>query len=195
MVAEILRRVLDEIALGRDLAIAKRQEHMALAVERDLAAEVAAALRHRLEQLLDVRQPIVFEARANQRGGRRRAFLRAGRRRVADLLRVGDVKQAIRGELRVRRHFEQAALPLVHHRRHALDRVRQQLAIADNAQPPRAFGDQRVAARQERDRPGLDEPLHVRHDSIVVERRAGYGLAGHLDLEEDHAGDQSCCKS
>ena len=112
MVGEVLRRMLLEIALGRHLAIAERQEHVALVVERDLAAEVAAALRHRLEQLLDVGQPIVFEARANQRGGRRRWFLRAGRRRITDLLRVGDVQQPIGGEVRMRRHFEQAALAL-----------------------------------------------------------------------------------
>ena len=41
-----------EVALGRHLTIAERQEQEAVLVERDLAAEVAAALRDRLEQLL-----------------------------------------------------------------------------------------------------------------------------------------------
>ena len=71
MVGEVLRRMRLEVALGRHLAIAERQEHEALLVERDLAAEVAAALRHRLEQLLHVGQPIVLEPPADQRGRRR----------------------------------------------------------------------------------------------------------------------------
>ena len=36
---------------------------------------------------------------------------------------------------------------------------RQQLAVADDTQAARAFGDQRVAAGQEGDRPGLHEAI------------------------------------
>ena len=44
-----------EVAFRRHLAIAERQEQEAVLVERDLAAEVVAALRDGLEELLDVR--------------------------------------------------------------------------------------------------------------------------------------------
>ena len=66
MVGQILRRVRLEIAFGRHLPIAERQEQEPVPVERDLAAEVTAALRHGLEQLLDVGQPIVLEAAADR---------------------------------------------------------------------------------------------------------------------------------
>ena len=46
----LLGRVRLEVSLGRNLPISQRQKMEAVLVEGDLAAEVAAALRDRLEQ-------------------------------------------------------------------------------------------------------------------------------------------------
>ena len=151
VIGEVLRRMLLEIAFGRHLAIAEREEHIAVLVERDLAAKVAAAFRHRLEQLLDVGQPIVLEARADQRRRRRNGVFRARGRRITNLLRVGDVEQPVGGEVWMHRHFQQATLARLDHRRHPLDWIRQQLAVAHDAQAAGPLGDQRVAAGQECD--------------------------------------------
>ena len=86
------------------------------------------------------------------------------------------------------RDLEQSALARRHHGRHALDGSRQELAVADDAQAARAFGDQRVAAGQEGDRPRLHEALGERDDAIVVKRGAQRRLAGNLDSKEEHAG-------
>ena len=77
VVGEVLRRVRLEIAFRRHLAIAERQEQEAVAVERDLAAEMSAALRDRFEELLHVGEPIVLEAPANQRRRRLRCRRRS----------------------------------------------------------------------------------------------------------------------
>ena len=64
-------------------------------------------------------------------------------------LRVGEVEQPVRREVGVRHHLEQSALPRVEHLRHALDRLRQQLALADDPQPSRPLGDQRCRRQEE----------------------------------------------
>ena len=70
VIRQILRRVRLEVSLGWNLPISERQKEEAVLVERDLAAEVPAALGDRLEQLLHTRQPIVLEAAADEGGGR-----------------------------------------------------------------------------------------------------------------------------
>src|SRR5688572_27920183 len=97
MVAVVLWRMLLEMALRRHLAIAQRQEHVALAVEGDLAAEVAAAAGYRLEQLLGVTQPIVLETGSDECGGRGRWLLGIGL--LSGLLRIADVQQPVGGEI------------------------------------------------------------------------------------------------
>ena len=95
----------------------------------------------------------------------------------------------------MRRHFEQAALAAVHDGRNALNRVRQQLAVADDAQPAGTFRDQGVAAGKKRDRPRLDERVYVGHDPVVVIRRAGSGLAGKLNSAKKDQGRNRECSS
>src|SRR5690606_28093112 len=103
MIREILRGVLLEIAFGRNLAIAESEEQVAVLVEDNLSAVVAAPLRYGLEQLLDARQPIVLEASADERG---RGILAAKR------LRITQVEPLVVREVRVRRHLQQPALAL-----------------------------------------------------------------------------------
>ena len=84
VVRQILRRMRLEVAFGRHLPIAERQEQEPVPVERDLAAEMVAALRDGLEELLDVGQPIVLEAAADRGPSspgcrRRRASSSSGR--------------------------------------------------------------------------------------------------------------------
>ena len=95
----------------------------------------------------------------------------------------------------MRRHFEQAALAAVHDGRNALNRVRQQLAVADDAQPAGALRDQGVAAGKKRDRPRLDERVYVGHHPVVVIRRAGSGLAGKLNSAKKDQGRNRECSS
>lgn len=122
VVAQVLRGMRFELALGRHLAIAKRQVQKALVVEGDLATEVAKALRFRLEQLLDVGEPIVLEAATDQRRRRRHDVLRRGR--LAHLLRIGEIQQLVGREVGVHRDLEQTALAAVHDRRQAFNGVR-----------------------------------------------------------------------
>ena len=183
MVREILRRVRLEVPLGRNLPIAERQEQVAVLVERDLAAEVSAALRHRLEQLLDAGEPIVLEPAAHERG---RRLLPVGAR-----LRVGQVEQPVRGEVRMRHHLEKTTLARVEHLRHAVDGLRKELALPDDAQASGPLRDQHVAPGQKGDGPRLHQRLDDGDDAVVVmrgseQRVAGYGDPGQHDSTDSH---------
>ena len=102
MIRQILRRVRVKLAFGWNLPIAEGQEQVAIAVKRNLSAEMVASLSDPLEQLLHARQPIVLEAAADQRG----SCLRISCAR----LRVAQIEKAIGGEVGVGHDFEQSAL-------------------------------------------------------------------------------------
>ena len=170
VIAEVLGRVRLELAFGRDLAIAKREVQITVPIERDLAAEMIAALRPRLEQLLQSGERRAIEAAAHERGRR----LRVGCAR----LREGEIDEPVRREIGMRHHFEQAALGRVKDFRYSLDRLRQQLALADDPQAARSLGHQHVSTRQEGDGPRLNQPVRDRDHPIVMERRSQDGVAG-----------------
>src|SRR5688572_15196848 len=102
MIRQILRRVRVKLAFGGNLPIAEGQKQVAVAVKRNLSAEVVASLGDRLEQLLHAGQPVVLKAAAYQRGPR----LSVG----GTWLRVAQVDEAIGGEVRMGHDFEQSAL-------------------------------------------------------------------------------------
>jgi hypothetical protein len=102
MVRQVLRRVRFEVALGRHLPVAEREEQIAVLVERDLPAVVTSPFRNGVEQLLHVHQAIVLEAGANQ--------CRPGVGLGGARLRIGEVDQPVRGKVRMRHHLEQSAL-------------------------------------------------------------------------------------
>src|SRR6187401_584815 len=91
--------------------------------------------------------------------------------------------------------LEQPALAAVDDGWQALDGVREQLAVAHDAQAARAFGDQGVAAGKKRDRPRLDEGVNVGHDPVVVVRGSGSGLAGKLNSAQKRQGHNRECSS
>ena len=68
----------------------------------------------------------------------------------------------------MRRDLEESALARVEHLRHAVHRLRKELAVADNAKAPGPLSDQHVAAWKERDGPRLHQCVHDRDDAVVV---------------------------
>ena len=94
MIAEILR--------ARPVAaVTEGEKHVPLAVEHHASAEMAAAvrLRQRPEQHLHVGEPVAVEPAASELGSVA-AAVRAG---------VGDVDEAVMGEIRVQHHIVQPA--------------------------------------------------------------------------------------
>src|SRR5690606_24202967 len=144
-------------------AVADRQEQVSLAVESHAAAEVAGPIVPRLgdEDLLDVLEAIVHEARAADRGRAEVAFTG---------VRVAEVDDLIRFEVGMQHDVVQAALTHRSDRRHTRDRVRH-LAVTDDAQLTAALRDEHVAVRQPRDAPRVDEALGDGHDAELVARR------------------------
>ena len=83
----------------------------------------------------------------------------------------------------------------MHDRRHAFDRLRQQLALAHDAQASRPLRDQRIATGQERDGPRLHERLDDGDHAIVVEGGSHDGVAGDADPgREDNSNRQHAQK-
>ena len=143
MIRQILRGMRLELAFRRYLAVAERQEQVAVAVESDLAAEMVAPFRHRFEELLDARQRGAVEAAAYQ--CRRRLGVSCAR------LRKTQINQTVRREVGMRHDFEQSALRGVKHLRNAVHRLRHQLPLTQDAETSGPFGDQGVTAGKERD--------------------------------------------
>jgi hypothetical protein len=52
--------------------------------------------------------------------------------------------------------------------RHTLDRIRQELPVANDSQPPWALRDENVTARQKSDTPGMFEALSYRHEPEIM---------------------------
>jgi len=72
-------------------------------------------------------------------------------------------------------HVQESALAHGNDLGNALDRVRQQGAVSDDAEPPGPFGDQDVAPREEGDGPGVLEAVGHRDQVEVVESGAVVG--------------------
>ena len=98
------------------IPLTQSHEQQALAIDHDAAAEMQSAAH--LGQLTK-NYPYLFKRRlAQPRTSNRRA------RPAGAALRETKVDRAIRRKLAIKRHIQQAALPLRHHRRHAAKRRR-----------------------------------------------------------------------
>jgi hypothetical protein len=69
----------------------------------------------------------------------------------------------------MRHDLEESGLRRVEHLRHALHRLRKQLALSHHAEPSWPLGDQHIAIREKGDRPGLNETVRDRDDAVVVQ--------------------------
>ncbi len=171
VVAAILRRMELEVTARRSLTVPDAEEDVALAVEDDARAVVAASPRVRHEDVLKAHQPVVLEAAPADRGRRAVTFgVRLG---------VAEVDQPVRREVRVRDHVEEPALALREHLGHSGHRIGQEPAVTHDTEPALALGHEHVAVRQERHGPGGHEPVGDRDDAVVVIGGAP-GLSGRL---------------
>ncbi len=134
-----------------------------VAAEHELRPEVGAAGVPvvRDEDVAHVRQRFAVEASARQRGGRGPL---AG-------FRVGQVQELVFSEAWMGQHFQQPALSIRKHLRHARNRQRIERAVADDAKASGLFGDEHVAVRQERNAPGRCQPLDDRDDADLRTQR------------------------
>src|SRR5688500_19378229 len=160
MIREVLRRMRLELAFRRYLAIAERQEQVAVAVEGDLAAEMVAAFGHRFEELFDTGQRGAVEAAAYQRRGC--LGVRCAR------LRETQIDQTVRREVGMRHDFEQSALRRVKDLRNAGYGLREEFPLTQDAETSGPIGDQGVTAGKKRDGPRLHEAVRDRNDPVVV---------------------------
>ncbi len=160
VVGEVLGRVALQVALGRGLAVAHRDEEVALAVEGETGAVVAPAPRVGLEDLLHVREAVVLEAPAHYGGGGFGAALHR--------LGIAEVEESVRGEVGMGYHVEEPGLTPGVDLGNPLHRVGEEPPVADDAEPARLLRDQHVAAGQEGDRPGSHEPVHHGDDAEGV---------------------------
>src|SRR5688572_11182120 len=108
---------------------------------------MATSLGLRRENLLEVRQTVVFETSTHD-GGRR---LRASGVRLGKT----EIDQAIRGEVRMHGDVQQPSLPLSEYLGNSLYRLRQQFPLANDPEPSGPFRYQNVATGKERHRPGI----------------------------------------
>ena len=163
---EILRRMRRQVALRVDLPVADGHEQIPLPVERQPRAEVSLAIGPglRFDHLLHCTEAILLEAAPDHRGGIARAVGRG--------LRVAEVDEAVLGKPRVCHHIQQAALPTGTHRGKSCDRLGHQLAVANDAKPTGAFGDEHVAARQKGHRPWHLQPLGHSDETKIMQGRA-----------------------
>ena len=126
---------------------------MPLPVEHHAPAEVTAAvrLRQRPEQHLHVFEPVAVEPAAGELGAVAASALPG----------VGDVDEAVLREVRVEHHVVQPALAGFRHRRgEPADGSRVQRAVRlDVAQPAGPFGDEHPSVGEERERPGMLQPV------------------------------------
>ena len=99
-----------------------------------------------------------------------------GRRPLVARLRVGQVEELVLRELRMREHFEQAALTDRPDLGRPGDCLRVERALANHPQPSWLLGDEHVAVRQKREAPRILEPLDDRHRAHL--RTDGVDFAG-----------------
>jgi hypothetical protein len=94
VVPEILGGVRFQVAPRRRLAISHGNEEKTFPVKRQAGSVMPVPLRHGFEDLLHVGQAIVLESATNH--GRGGLFT------PADWLRIAEVNQTVRGEVRVK---------------------------------------------------------------------------------------------
>ena len=169
MVRHVLGRMGGKVAARGHLAVAYAQEQVAVGVEGQLAAEVAGPLRRSLEDLVDQGEAVVLEGAAHHRRGGLRSV---GLGTVSDSLGVAEVDESVGREVRVDRHLHHPALAHRHHVGNAGNGIGKQRAVADDAKPTGALGDQHVAPGQERHRPRVHQPVDNRDHPVVVMHRA-----------------------
>ena len=173
---QVLRGVRLEVAGGGPLPVAQRHEQVAVAVEDEAPAPHRTAIgpvpgRVRVEQFLDVAQPVVLEPAA---GDRDRA------QRIGPRLHVAQIEQPVRREIRVQDRVAQPGLLEAGHgtgaaperpdRRQALHGIREQDAVADDAEPAGTFRHEEVALGREGHRERAHEAAGYFLDPEVVER-------------------------
>ena len=121
--------------------------------EHQARAEVAAAVVAR-QGHVDLFHVLQARPREPAAGDRRGGVV------IVVGARVGEVNQAVVGEVRVERHVEQPALAVVPHLRHAGHRLGVEHAVGHDAEPAGAFGHQHPPVRQEGEAPGMLQPVH-----------------------------------
>ena len=181
---------------------ADRHDDRAVVGEDDArcAGRSAPGVGH--EDVLDVGEggaPVEPGARQRDRGRAPRGPARGRGRAFRDRLRIGEVDEPVVGVARMDRDVHHPGAPGAHVRLgHAGDRLRIEHAVADDPQPPPELGDQDVAVRQERERPGVREPrdrhhakrlpARIREDPRSVGKRNGRRVraAGGCPARERH---------
>src|SRR5688572_12916752 len=95
----------------------------------------------------------------------------------------------------MRHHLEQSALGGGERLRHAVDRLRQQLAVAQDAEASGSFSDERVTPWQKRDRPRLHKAISNSDDAVIVQGRSEGGVAGNGHCPCRDQGDGHCARN
>ncbi len=161
-------------------ALAERDVEVALPVEHEARAEMLAAapLWALPEEGLDVLQPVAGEPTARHFGAH--AVRPAGG--------VGNVDHAVLRELRMQHHIHQPALPVHRDFRQPGDRLRVELVVRDQAQPPGFLRDEHASVRKEGERPGLLQTAHEFH--YAKRMLLGLDGLGYGKLHGERAGQQ-----
>jgi hypothetical protein len=149
------------VGLLRAVALAERDEKVAVAIEHESRAEMHAGGAFRLlaEDHLDVLQAIARQPAARDLGPE------AGRITAG----VGKIDEVVLGEAGMQRDVEQPALADGRDLRQSGNRLRVEPAVlADDAEPPWALGDQHSAVGKKGESPGMVEPLGHAHDADRV---------------------------
>ena len=160
----------------RHVALAERDEERAVFVPREPRAVAAARGADTFvpRSLDGNRDEDVLAVGERRTAVPSRAIDR--RRRVSDCawkrLRVRDVDQTVRRELRMQRHVERAAKARCQHRRQWTEWCRVEHAIANDPQTARPFGDEHAAVGHERNAPRMIESLDRRHVDADAAARA-----------------------
>ena len=176
VVRQVLRRVRLQVTGRGPLPVAQRHEQVAVVVEDEAPAPHRASLRPvpgrvRVEQFLDIRQPIVLVPAA---GDRDRA------QRVGPRLHVAQIEEPVRLEVGVQDRVAQSGLLEARHgtgaaperpdRWQSLHRVGEQDAVADDAEPAGPLGHEEVALGRERHGERAHEAVRDLFDPEVVQR-------------------------
>jgi hypothetical protein len=163
---QALRTAADRCIVGQHAYVAITDGHVEepIRTKQHTAPEGAAAARGpagRFPRLGDKDVAHVGKARAVE------AATRHGQRHAAiAVLRIREIDQVVRGEVRVQRDVVQAADEIGVHRGRSRDRCGIEDTIADEAQAAGTFGDEDgPPVRQERHAPGMGEAAGERHDA------------------------------
>ena len=203
---EVLRRVgrqFGEPATRRHLPVPGGDVEVAFRVECQARAVVVAARRAGDPDLLDVDERVVLQAPPHHARARSSAFARPG---------VAEVEQAIRLEIGVQGHVQQAALAPCDHLGHAPDGLIEERSVTHDAQPSRPLGDEHVSAGEPGEGPriaqALDHGDHLMGDLLVLDashggsgshrlavgRRGGGGAAGPQDESDRRGSSDGACR-